>query len=174
MRMLWFRWYYVLGLILSFGVLLFAFFLEYHQGIMPCALCQLQRFMFLLLGIGFLIAIIRRLSCRLVYTVAWLNSLWCIFGLYFALRQLWLIHHFQPGAGICGGGIVLLLSNLAFTDALKSAFLGTGDCAHVTWTWLSITLPGWSGINYIVLFILSWVPVWSHKRRHSSHDTTQN
>lgn len=169
MRTLWFRWYYALGLVLSFGVLLFALSLEYQQGIMPCALCQLQRLIFLLIGLSFLVALVKRLSCRLVYSLAWVNTLWCIFGLYFALRQLWLIHHVQQGGGMCGGGIVLLLSNLGISDALKAAFLGTGDCAEVTWTWLNITLPGWSAINYTVLLVLSWIPICCHKLRHKGN-----
>lgn len=173
MRTHWFRWYYALGLVLSLGSLIFALSLEYQQHVMPCALCQLQRLIFLLIGLSFLIALAKRLSYRLVYTLAWLNTLWCIFGLYFALRQLWLIHHAQADIGLCGGDIAFLLSNLAFSDALRTAFLGTGDCARITWTWFNITLPGWSAINYVALFVLSWVPVCCRKIRQMLRDTNE-
>lgn len=169
MRTPWFRWYYALGLVLAFGSLVFALILEYGENIMPCALCQLQRGAFLLIGLSFLFALAKRLSYHLVYNLAWLNTLWCAFGLYFALRQLWLMYYGQHQADICGGSLSFLFSHLPFGAALKSAFLGTGDCATISWTWLSISLPGWSAINYLVLLILSWLPVCCHKLRHKFH-----
>lgn len=165
----WFRWYYALGLLLSLGALVFALTLEYHLNIMPCALCQLQRAMFLIIGLSFIIALAKRLSYQLIYRLAWINTLWCVFGLYFAFRQLWLIHYAQADAHICGAGIAFLFSHLPLGEALKSAFLGTGDCALVSWTWLNITLPGWSAICFVILLVLSWLPVCCHKIRHRLH-----
>lgn len=172
MRTPWFRWYYALGLLVALGSLITALTLEYQQGIMPCALCQLQRAVFVLVGLSFLIALTRRLSYQLVYRLAWVNTVWCVFGLYFALRQLWLIHHAQTESGICGAGVTFLFSHLPWRDALTAAFLGTGDCAVNVWSWLGISLPGWCAINYTVILVLSWIPVCCHKIRHWSHGTS--
>lgn len=169
MRTPWFRWYYALALLLSLGALGVALTLQYQQGLMPCALCQLQRLMFLLTGLSLIIALTRRLSYRLVYNLAWINTLWCAFGLYFALRQLWLIDHIQGEAAICGAGVAFLFTHLPWGEALKSAFLGTGDCAVKTWSWLGISLPGWCAINYVAILILSWLPVCCRAVRHWWH-----
>ena len=82
----WFRWYYALALLLSVSALTAALILQYQQGLMPCALCQLQRVVFVLLALSLIIALAKRTSYRFIYSLAPGNTVLCTFGLYFALR----------------------------------------------------------------------------------------
>ena len=167
MPITWFRWYYAVGLVLCATALAAAFMLEYREGVMPCVLCQLQRLMFLGVALGFLFTLARRrlTRSRLRWT-ALLNTLFVAFGLYFALRQLWLIHIPQAEPGVCGAGIIYIFNHLPLGDALKATLLGTGDCAIVSWRHWGITLPGWSTIIFTAALLLSWLPLLCSRRRY--------
>lgn len=149
---------YSAGFILCVLLLGFAFYLQHFQDQLPCLLCQLQRITMAAMGIIFLIAACHNPKgiSRFVYFI--LLLLIGIGGLLLAGRQLWLIAHPALTADAqCSANLKYLISVLPLDKVLKISIQGSGDCAKATWHFLSISLPGWSFIAFIVLSLLNFV-----------------
>src|SRR5579871_2293874 len=89
-----FRWSYrssfFAGFVVCAALLGFALFAQYHLGMEPCPLCELQRFGFVVMGVFFLIGALHapRSGLRWLYTVLVLIS--GAFGAAVAARHLWI------------------------------------------------------------------------------------
>ena len=82
------RWYYFGELLLVIGLLAFAYYLEFYQGLVPCALCEVQRLIFVLLGSLFLISTLLPLKKWVQISANGLISLTALLGILFAGRQV--------------------------------------------------------------------------------------
>jgi disulfide bond formation protein DsbB len=156
---------YSLGFILCALFWGFAFYLENGLGQIPCLLCQLQRIVVIAMGIIFLIAAVHNPARigRCIYS--FLLFVLGLCGLLFAGRQLWLIAHPPENSyGQCSASLSYLLQIFPLDTVLKTALQGSADCAKVTWSFLSLSLPAWSFIAFSILLILSIVAVVSGKK----------
>ena len=156
-----FRLSYSIGFLFCIALLSFGFYLEYGLGQMPCLLCQLQRLMMVVIAVLFFIGACHNPKHYGRWIYGGLLLLFSLFGVYLAGRQLWLIAH--PPVDInaqCSPDIAYLMSVLPLGAALKMILQGTGDCAKVTWTFLSIPIPGWSFISFIILSLVSLWGAW--------------
>ncbi len=137
-----------------FGSLAFAWYLQTYQGIEPCPLCALQRFVFFVLGVLLLMGVLlapKRLIRRVYYSVCALVS---FSGVVIAIRHVWLQHLPANEVPACGANIQILLENLPLFDALKKVFQGSGECAKVHWHFLTLTIPEWSLILFAGLSLV--------------------
>jgi disulfide bond formation protein DsbB len=66
-----------------------------------------------------------------------------IIGSGFSLRQLWLQSLPADEVPACGPGLDYMLEVFPLSDVLKAMVMGTGNCAEVTWTFLSLSIPAW-------------------------------
>jgi disulfide bond formation protein DsbB len=66
-----------------------------------------------------------------------------IIGSGFSLRQLWLQNLPADEVPACGPGLDYMLEVFPLSDVLKAMVMGTGNCAEVTWTFLSLSIPAW-------------------------------
>ncbi len=153
------RLIYSLGFLICLSLLGFAFYLEKSLGLAPCQLCELQRLMMAAMGAVFFIAAIHNPARKMT---RWVYIFFlCLFGaLGFALasRQVWLIAHPPLAADAqCSASLTYLIQILPLKQALKIALMGTGDCAKVTWQFLSLSIPAWSALAFEVLLLLSIV-----------------
>jgi disulfide bond formation protein DsbB len=150
------RFSYSIGCLFCIALLSFGFYLEYGLGQMPCLLCQLQRLTMMVMAILFLIAAAHNPQRNGRWIYSGLLLLFSLFGVYLAGRQLWLIAHPPTDLNAqCSPDLTYLISALPLSEALKIILQGTGDCAKVTWSFLSISIPGWSFISFIILSMIS-------------------
>jgi disulfide bond formation protein DsbB len=136
--------------LVSVFVLFFSFYAQFVLGLEPCPLCIMQRVcIFVLLGImGLSLGSLRR--ARIITLIQIFVA--CA-GLFFALRQLWL-QSLPPGtAPACMPGLNILIRYFPWQDVAHALLWGSGDCAEVTWNFLSISMAGWSALYF--LFMIS-------------------
>ena len=144
-----------------FCALLFAIvlYLQHFENIKPCLLCELQRYAY---GLVILFAFISfahnpRALWRRVYAI--LGFLSAVLGLLFSGRQIWLQH--QPPGTVTGclPNFNYLIGHVPVTKAISLAFHGTGDCAQVKWSLLSLSMASWSFLCFGLLAVLMAVIV---------------
>ena len=136
------------------GLLSYAQYLQQVEGLLPCPLCVAQRIAYWLLGLTALVAFLHspRVIGRRVYGL--LLVFFALIGAIIAARHAWLIRY--PESFECG-----ISPEEAFLNALPLAewwpgmFEANGDCANVDWKFLSLTIPDWSLIAFVVLGILA-------------------
>ncbi|MDD5083553.1 MAG: disulfide bond formation protein B [Candidatus Moranbacteria bacterium] len=145
-------WVVFLGCVLLLGT---GYFLQYRVGLIPCPLCILQRFFFALVGITALAIAIRKPSAQELTLLSYAMLACSFFGGALAARQIWLQHN-PPS--LLGASCVPGLASI--TNLIASIFKATADCAEKGWTLLSLSIPEWSLIAFVVLAVISTIPLW--------------
>jgi disulfide bond formation protein DsbB len=155
---------YTLIFLACAGLLGYAYYLQYYQGLDPCPLCIFQRACYALLGIVSLLAAIHNPAAlgRRIY--GGLASLFSVGGIVFAGRQVWLQHLPADQVPECGPGLEYWVKTLPLTETIRKVFQGTGDCAEVNWTFLSLSIAEWS----LIIFALVLMAVLYNSLRKTS------
>jgi disulfide bond formation protein DsbB len=147
------RWLYLAGVLVIAGLFAVALYIQYVRHEDPCPLCMVQRFIFIVLGVLFAIAMLhnpKRIGSR-VYAV--LIGLFALFGVGVASRHIWIQHLPEDQVPACGPGLDYMLDNFPMSQVLKELMHGSGECAHKGWTFLTLGIPEWSLIWYVLLGI---------------------
>ena len=142
------------------GLLGFALYKQHMDFVDPCPLCVFQRVAFMWIGAVSLVAALHGPGSagRWIYGAA--VALGGVCGAGIALRHLWL-QGLPPGqVPDCGMGLNYMLDTMPFTEVLAQVFQGSGECAEVLWTFLGLSMPGWtlvwySGITVVTIFVLA-------------------
>ena len=149
------RLIYSLFAIACASLLGFGYYLQFVKGIEPCPLCIFQRvayFTVIVLGIiGALhgpLGIWRRIYSGLICCAG-------LAGAGVAIRQVWLQHLPPDQVPECGPGLNFMLNTFPLSETLKMVFKGSGECAQIQWTFLSLSIPEWSLICFILIVIAS-------------------
>ncbi|WP_026180451.1 disulfide bond formation protein B [Hahella ganghwensis] len=143
------RMIYGLAFAVIAGLMGFAFYLQYVEGLEPCPLCMAQRIAFVALGLVFLAAFLhgpKKLG-SMVYTA--LGGLVALSGLALAIRQLWLQNLPEDQVPACGPGLEYMLEVFPLGEVITMMLKGTGECAEVQWTFIGLSIPGWTAIAFI-------------------------
>lgn len=140
---------------ISAALLGYACYAQFVQGFEPCPLCILQRFAFIVIALGALAGLVHasRGPARFVYGgVVFAGGVW---GLVTAGRHLWLQSLPPDQVPDCGPGFAFMVEFFSVGEAIREAFTGSGECAEVDWTFLGLSMPGWTLIWYVVLMIIT-------------------
>jgi disulfide bond formation protein DsbB len=131
----------------------FAAYLQYFEEIEPCLLCMLQRLIIFVLGLLFVAASLHQhnQASKKIYNT--INLIFCCLGMLVAGRQLWLQHLPPNTQDVCMPGYQLLIETSSWSTLLKYAIVGTQDCAQINWSFLGISMAGWS-FGVFVFFAL--------------------
>jgi disulfide bond formation protein DsbB len=143
----------VCALLLGFG-----FYLQYGQGLEPCPLCLVQRGFFI--GVMAVCAVAALHAPRRRGSVVYgsLAALLALGGAATAARQVWLQHLPPDKVPQCGPDLYFMLENFPLSRMLRTLISGTGECAAVDWTFLSLSIAEWSLLWFAVLFLYAmWV-----------------
>jgi len=62
----------------------------------------------------------------------------------------------------CGPGLNFMLDNFPLGDTINMVLRGSGECAEVLWTFMGISIPGWTLLAFISLAILSLSQLFRH------------
>ena len=134
-------------------LLAIALYMEHVMGLVPCPLCMLQRIAFAVVGVVALVAAIHGPEALGTRIYGALVTLSAGAGAGIAGRQLWLQNLPEGEKPACGAGYDYIMEALPLFDALKTILQGSGDCAKVVWTFLGLSIPGWTIIAFIAMGI---------------------
>jgi len=59
-----------------------------------------------------------------------------------------------------------MFQNFPLFDTLKLMLSGTGDCAKVDWTFLSLSIPAWTLSAFLMLAALSILQIWNKPEKY--------
>ena len=149
-RMLNFLGAFVCGALLLIAV----FYFQNYLGLEPCYLCVTQRVFVALTGIIFLASALHNPSFYGNKIYAGLGLLSSVTGAYFSAKQLWLQSLPEENIPSCGPPVEYLFDAFTMSVVLAMLLRGDGNCAKVQWEFLSISMPGWVLISFIILSLL--------------------
>ena len=160
-----FRVGFLLALIIALLAIAGSFYFEEKLNLMPCPMCIGQRIsmmgtaIFMFLSVIIVLCIRRDKALKgaakgltgFFVFLAWICV--CI-GLYIAISQVYL-QSLPPGkAPACGPGLNYLVKVLPWQKVVAVVFHGSGECAKVSWRFLSLSIAGWSAITFIITWII--------------------
>lgn len=134
----------------------FGYYLQYVEGLEPCPLCITQRFFLFLCGSLGLLAALQRVQARGGVIYGTLGALAAIAGSGFSMRQLYLQNLPPDQVPACGPSIDFIFETFPLTEALSILLRGDGNCAEVAWSFLGISIPGWTLVAFAGL-AMGWL-----------------
>lgn len=137
------------------GLMAIGLHMQYNMDLIPCALCVTQRIFIILVGIIALIGFTIPASGISNRIVASLGVLSALIGGGFSSRQLWLQSLPPEEAPACGPSLGYLMENFPFQEAFSLLLRGDGNCSEVVWTFLGVSIPGWTLVAFLGLALLN-------------------
>lgn len=139
-----------------------ALYMQYQMGLTPCALCMTQRVFIISVGVVALAAWLHAPSLKSVG-----HRIYCVVGMVLAIiggafssRHLWLQSLPEDLVPACGPSLGYLMETVPFMEALSVLLQGDGNCAESVWSFLGLTIPGWTLVAFIGLFTSYAVVLW--------------
>lgn len=84
-----------------------------------------------------------------------LGVIFAVAGGSFSSRQIYLQGLPADQVPACGPDISYMFENFPLMDALSLLLRGDGNCAEVAWTFLGISIPGWTLVAFAGLVIFN-------------------
>jgi len=155
------RWLYLAGAAVIAALYGAALYLQHILRQEPCPLCMIQRFIFIAMFIVFIIAALHNPARNQVNNPGVNNlgakiygailTLLAISGVSVAGRHIWIQHLPKDEVPACGPGLEFMVSNFPMAEVLQELLHGSGECAAKGWTFLSLNIPEWSLVWYVLL-----------------------
>ena len=150
------RTWFFLGSFGCFAMLAVGAYFQIVEEMEPCPLCISQRVAILLTGIIFLIAAIHNPAQKGTQRYAMIGAISALLGSAISARHVWLQNLPPEEVPECSPGLSYIFENFPLTETLKLMINGTGECADVLWTFLGLSIPGWTFIAFIGLACVSF------------------
>jgi disulfide bond formation protein DsbB len=131
-----------------------ALFMEHQMNLEPCPLCILQRVGVIAVGIVALIAAAHHPLKVGNQIYGGLVMFCAAAGGGVSMRQLWLQSLPEDEVPACGASLDYMLDVFPLTDVLSMVLTGDGTCAEVVFSFLGISIPGWTLIGYLALIFI--------------------
>ena len=150
-----------IGFLICASLLGYAYYAQFSDNLEPCPLCIFQRIGVIALAVLFVLAALHnpaRIGAR-VYAV--LIGLASIGGGAVAARHVYLQHLPPDQVPECGPGLEYMLDVFPLGEALQQVFKGSGECADVSWTFLTLSMPSWVLIWFVALGVAGVVRNWT-------------
>jgi len=155
------RQYYLIGFVFCFIALSIAGYFQFIEHLEPCPLCILQRVAILVIGIICLLAFIQNSKGIMDRIYGGLIVITALIGSSISARHVWIQNLPEDQVPACGPGLSFMLENFPLTQALDMVLKGSGECADVLWTFLGLSIPAWTLVAFVVLFIMGLKQVFS-------------
>ncbi len=157
------RWLYLLGAVTVAVLFCSALYLQYVLRQIPCPLCMIQRVIFIAIGVLFFLAALHnpKQTGAKVYSV--LIALISLGGVGVAARHIWIQHLPADQVPACGPGLDYMLQHFPMADVLQELMHGSGECAEKGWTFLTLGIPEWSLVWYVLLGVFAVLVGWKKR-----------
>lgn len=139
----------------------FGYYLQFVEHLEPCPMCIFQRLCYAAIVIITLLAALHGPRRGGVYGYGVLTVIAAGIGAGIAGRQTWLQHLPEDQVPACGPGLEYMLEQFPLAQVIKQALRGTGECAAVDWTFLSLSIAEWSLICFSAIIITYVAFMWS-------------
>jgi len=160
------RIWFLLGFCSCFLMLATGAYFQFVEELEPCPLCISQRIAILITGVIFIIAAIHNPKYFGIKVYAILAAIAALFGAGISTRHVWIQNLPPDQVPECGPGLGYVFENFPLIETIKLMFNGTGDCAEVLWTFLGLSIPGWTLVAFLALAIMSLLQIWN-KPKHT-------
>jgi disulfide bond formation protein DsbB len=130
------------------GLMAVGYYMQFALEMEPCPLCMTQRVFIVLSGLIALIACLHNPSGSATAVYGGLIGLSATLGASFSIRQLYLQSLPPDLAPACGPSVSYILETFPLNKALQIMLKGDGNCAEVLWTFLGISIPGWTLVAF--------------------------
>jgi disulfide bond formation protein DsbB len=154
------RWLNLAGVAAVVGLMSYALYAEHVLGLEACPLCILQRMAFIGVGVVLLVAGLHSPAGAFARIYGALGAAVAAVG---AGIAGWHVHiqNLPPDqVPACGPGLDYIMDAFPLLEALELVFTGSGECAVVNWSFLGLSMPGWTFIWYVLLGALAIVANW--------------
>ncbi|MEO9275045.1 disulfide bond formation protein B [Marinomonas sp. 5E14-1] len=160
------RRFHGLVAVASFALLVVAFYMEYQMGLEPCPLCMLQRIVLFCIGVvSLLSALTGSLGVRRF--IAWIVVILSLSGAALAVRHLYLQNIPADQLPACLPGLSYMFEVFPWQEIMQAMIMGTGECGDVVWTFLGLSIPGWTLVVFVFMAIINVIiALRSKKRKH--------
>ncbi|MFT5930556.1 MAG: disulfide bond formation protein DsbB [Oceanospirillaceae bacterium] len=146
-----FRGEFIFGLVACAAVLAVALYMEFAMGLDPCMLCMGQRFVYLGMASVFILAALHNPYFGGHSRYGFLLFLLSLIGLGLASRQLYLQSLPADLVPACGPSFSYMVDAFPLIDVLMTMIKGSGSCAEVQWSFLNLSIAGWSFVLFSLL-----------------------
>lgn len=140
--------------LVSFILLGVAFYMEYQMGLEPCPLCMLQRIVFFCVGVVSLLSYVTG-SHFVRKLLSWLVVILSLVGAALAIRHLYLQNLSEDRLPACLPSLSYMFDVFPWQDIMRSMIMGTGECGDVVWTFLGISIPGWTLMTFVCIALIN-------------------
>lgn len=156
------RFMFFLAFVACLLIIAGALYLEHYVGLVPCPMCVVQRMCVIVFGLICLLAALHGPGVvgRKIYSL--LGLLVVILGATVASRQIWLQSQPVDQLEACLPSLEFMVQALPWQEVVGLLFKGTADCAEVSWTLFTLSLPEWSLLAFIGMGLFS---LWQLLRR---------
>ena len=120
----------------------------------PCPLCIFQRVAVIATGLVAIAAALHNPAQLGVKVYGLLVVLASTVGGALATRQIYLQSLPEDQVPSCGPGLDYLLDVFPMQEVIQMVLVGDGSCAEVVWTFLGVSIPGWTLVGFIGLVTL--------------------
>ena len=157
------RWLYLAGALIVAILFCSALYLQYVLRQDPCPLCMVQRVIFIAIGVLFFIAALhnaKRVGAK-VYSV--LIALVALGGVGVASRHIWIQHLPADQVPACGPSLDFMLKHFPMSEVWQELMHGSGECAAKGWTFLTLGIPEWSLVWFVLLGVFAILAGWKKR-----------
>ena len=131
-----------------------ALYMEHVMALVPCPLCVFQRVAVIAVGVVALIAAVHNPAAIGIRIYGGLVIAGAVIGSGLSLRHLYLQGLPEDQVPSCGPGLDYLMDVFPMTEVIEMVLSGDGSCAEVVWTFLGISIPGWTLVGFIGLLAI--------------------
>ena len=142
------------------GLMGYALYAEHVLGLEACPLCIFQRMAFIALACVFAVAAVHGPSSVVARVYAVLGVLAAGTGAGIAGRHYYIQNLPADQVPACGPGLDYIMDAFPLLDALELVFTGSGECAVVNWSFLGLSMPGWTFLWFLALGALAVFANW--------------
>jgi len=142
---------FFIGFLLCASMIAVAGYFQFIKGLEPCPLCSLQRMSVLLVGIVFLLATLQNPKSIGIRIYGFFITVLALAGAAVSAWHIRLQNLPEDQVPDCGPGLNFMLDNFPLSDAIDMIFRGSGECAEVLWTFVGISIPGWTLAAFVLL-----------------------
>ncbi len=149
---------FFLGFLFCSGLMAYALFAQYFLNLEPCPLCIFQRVAVISMGIIFLLCSLLEPKSSLAKIIS--STLFVTagsFGVAVASRHVWLQNLPSDQVPGCGPGLDFMMSTFPINEVFEMVFNGSGECATIDWSFLSLSMPAW--VIICSLFLIAYA-IW--------------
>ena len=77
-------------------------------------------------------------------------------AVFFSGRQLYLQNLPADQVPACGPSLEFILETFPLSEAIGILLRGDGNCAEVAWTFMGLSIPGWTLVVFVG-FAIGWI-----------------